>query len=65
METNRPSTTLIKKKRCKSKIWKYFSFAADGIGNIVKNNKPACKRCRRVFITKSRNTSSLIKHLKD
>ena len=56
---------LVEKKGGKSHVWKYFGFAADDKGNIIDNQKPICKRCRRSFHSKGGNTSNLIKHLKD
>ena len=60
METNRASTTLIKKKGGKIKTWIYLLFAAGDKGNIVNNNKPTFKQCRRMFITKDVSTSNPI-----
>jgi len=50
-------------KRTKSEVWAYFGFFKNAEGQLVEDNYPVCRTCKKKVSAKGSNTTNLLTHL--
>ncbi|XP_019858606.1 PREDICTED: zinc finger BED domain-containing protein 1-like [Amphimedon queenslandica] len=58
------STGLVSKRNTTSFVWQYFGFRPDDSGRPREEDRPICKICSKIVISKGGNTSNLLSHIR-